>query len=340
MGYRKGILQVQILCLATLIPGFINQGYTCTRIFHKDAQSALVARNMDWEETIPTQFRIYPRGMEHHGNVSDGLSLRWTSKYGSLVVASYEDAIVSEGINEAGLSVHLLTMSDSDYGQRDKNTPGISLRMWAQYYLDQFGSVAEAVKAARNPDYQLEILYLPKLDKYVRLHMALEDAQGHAAVIEYIEGKPVIYSQDDNAVLTNDPAYDVHLQNLRQYRGFGGDKPLPGRSNTMDRFVRASWYNKYLPMASTSDEAVFSMFSIIRNVAKPWKKGSERTRWHVIADLTNKVYYYASTASLNIVKISMDQFDFSAKAAVMMLDIEKHPELTGEISDKFVPLGE
>lgn len=338
MGYRKGILRVQILFLASLISGLINPGYTCTRIFHKDAQSALVGRTMDWDESIPTQFRVYPGGMERSGNVREGLPLKWTSKYGSLVVASYEDAIASEGMNEAGLSVHLLTLSDSDYGQRKANIPGLSLRMWAQYYLDQFGSVAEAIEAARNPDYQLEILYLPKMDKYVRLHMALEDAQGHAAVIEYIQGKPVIYTQDDNSVLTNDPAYDFHLQNLQQYQGFGGDKPLPGMNNAMDRFVRASWYNKYLPLASTADEAVYSMLSIIHNVAKPYSKDSERTRWYVIADLTNKVYYYASTASLTVVKITMDKFDLSTKARVMMLDIEKHPELTGEVSSKFLPL--
>lgn len=338
MRYRKGISGIAMLFVCSMTLGFIEQGYTCSRIFHKDANNAMVARTMDWQEPIPTQFRVYPRGMERSGNVSDGTSMQWISKYGSLVVASYEDAIVSEGMNEAGLAVHLLTMSDSDYGQGNKAIPGISLRMWAQYYLDQFGSVAEAVKAASHPDYSLEILYLPKMNKYVRLHMALEDAQGEAAVIEYIEGKPVIYLQHENGVLTNDPAYDVHVKNLQQYKGFGGDKALPGMSNALDRFVRASWYNKYLPQASSSDEAVLSMFSIIRNVNKPYKKGSERTRWNIVADLGNRVYYYASTASLHIVKISMDHFDFSPKAAPMMLDIEKHPELTGEISSQFLPL--
>lgn len=332
----KRIFQIQILFLVSLLSSFINQSHACTRIFHMDNQAALVARTMDWSDHIPTQFRIYPRGLEHSGKVIHGQALKWTSRYGSMVVASYEDAIVSEGINEAGLSVHLLSLSGSDYGQRQNNIPGISLSMWAQYYLDQFGSVAEAVKAATHPEYQLEILYLPHLNKQVKLHMALEDAKGHSAIIEYIQGKPVIYT--NNSALTNDPAYDVQLKNLQQYTGFGGDKPLPGTSNAKDRFVRASWYSKHLPQASSGEEAVLSLFSVIRNVAKPYGSGTERTRWHVIADLTHKVYYYASTSSLNIVKFSLDQFDLSENAAIMMLDIEQHPELSGDISNQFAPL--
>lgn len=338
MERMKGIFRIQILFFTSIIPLFINQGYACTRIFHVDNQTTMVARNMDWVEHIPTQFRIYPRGLEHSGKVIDGQPLKWTSKYGSMVVASYEDAIVSEGINEAGLSVHLLSLSESDYGQRQNNIPGISLSMWAQYYLDQFGSVTEAVKAASHPEYQLEILYLPKLDKHVKLHMALEDTQGNSAVIEYLQGKPVIHTSHGNAVLTNDPTYDFQLKNLQRYKGFGGNKPLPGRSNAKDRFVRASWYNKHLPQANSTEEAVLSLFSAIRNVAKPYGNGTERTRWHIIADLAHRVYYYASTSSLNIVNISLDQFDLTENAAIMMLDIERHPELSGDISNQFEPL--
>lgn len=336
MTYIKRIFQIQILYLVSILPWFIDPSDACTRIFHVNNQTALVARNMDWLEHIPAQFRIYPRGIEHSGKVIHGQALKWISKYGSMVVTSYEDAIVSEGINEAGLSVHLLSLSESDYGQRQSNVPGVSLSMWAQYYLDQFGSVTQAVKATSHPEYQLEILYLPHLNKHVKLHMALEDAQGHSAIIEYIQGKPIIYT--NNIALTNDPPYDVQLKNLQQYTGFGGDKPLPGTNNSKDRFVRASWYNKHLPIANSTEEAVLSLFIVIRNVAKPYVSGTERTRWHVIADLTHKVYYYASTSSLNIVKISLDQFDLSENAATMMLDIEKHPELSGDISNQFEPL--
>ena len=236
----------------------------CTRILHVDPLAVMTGRNMDWPDQMQQQLRIYPRGMQRSGMAMEGSAMRWVSKYGSMVVTAFRD-FIAEGINERGLSVHLLALNESDYGKRHENIPGISVAMWAQYYLDQFASVKEAVLASYQPGYELESLSLPGTSSKVNLHLAIEDASGESAVIEYVDGMPRVHASSGNATLTNSPIYEFQLENLKKYAGFGGKQSLPGSTFSNDRFVRATYYNQHLPLAKSLDDEVYSILSIMRN---------------------------------------------------------------------------
>jgi len=123
----------------------------CTRILWNDPRSAvLVARTMDWPTTTEPVLTVLPRGLEHDGGhigpveVVPGNPLRWTSRYGSLVTTVY-GAGAGEGLNERGLSVHLLYLVGTDFGPRDPSRPGLHAGLWAQYLLDNAATVAEAL---------------------------------------------------------------------------------------------------------------------------------------------------------------------------------------------------
>lgn len=315
-------------------------GLACTRILHNDTMAVMIGRNMDWPYPMQQQLRIYPRGMQRSGMSLQGPSLQWTAKYGSMVVTAYKD-LTSEGMNERGLAVHLLALNESDYGKRHENLQGMSIAMWAQYYLDQFANVKEAVEAAKHPDYELESATVPVIGMQVRLHLAIEDKEGNSAVIEYVNGEPHVYQETGNVTLTNSPTYDKQLDNLKNYAGFGGTKSLPGSTFADERFVRASFYNQHLPEAKSIDEEMYSVLSIMRNVAQPYGLASEQrpkanfTLWQVVGDLTHRVYYYTSTTSPNMVKIPLDKFDLSVNAKPLMLEITKHAELTGDVTNQF-----
>ncbi len=87
------------------------------------------------------------------------------------------------------------------------------------------------------------------------------------AVVEFIGGKPRIYHDKRFTVMTNEPTYDKQIENLKQYRTFGGDKPLPGERTPSDRFVRAAYYASGLPQPASQGEAAAYVFSVIRNVS-------------------------------------------------------------------------
>ncbi len=53
---------------------------------------------MDWKEDIMSNMWVFPKGMERNGEVGPN-SLKWTSKYGSVIMSGY-DISTTDGINE------------------------------------------------------------------------------------------------------------------------------------------------------------------------------------------------------------------------------------------------
>ncbi len=47
------------------------------------------------------------------------------------------------------------------------------------------------------------------------VHLAIEDASGDSAIIEFIAGKCVVHHGREFQVMTNDPSYDQQLELLR-----------------------------------------------------------------------------------------------------------------------------
>ena len=60
----------------------------CSRVLSADnGQAVLAGRNMDWPVDLANELWVFPRGMERSGLVENPIT--WTSKYGSLAVASF-----------------------------------------------------------------------------------------------------------------------------------------------------------------------------------------------------------------------------------------------------------
>lgn len=316
----------------------------CSRVLWQSPDGqVLVGRTQDWTEKAGHAFRIFPRGIERVGAVSENPKT-WTSKYGSLVLTAY-DAATHEGVNEMGLSGHGLYLAeDAAFGDRDPSMQAISVMEWLQYYLDNFATVEEAVKATETIDFQVRPLILPNGFPTL-IHLSLSDKSGDSAVIEYRDGKPRIFHDRRYTVMTNEPSYDVQIENLKKYKTFGGDQPLPGDRTPTDRFVRAAYYVAGLQKPADRTEAAAFMFSVIRNVSVPFGQGDpERpniasTIFRTVQDLTGERYFFESTFAPNVVWVDYDQTDFSAGGPQLELKVEKKIfELNGNATDLFVPV--
>jgi choloylglycine hydrolase len=265
---------------------------------------------------------------------------KWTSKYGSAVITGY-DIGTHEGFNEKGLGAHILYLAGaSDFGKRDPKVEGIGIMQWAQYYLDNFATVAEAVEAQKTFAFQIDPLILPNGFPTL-VHISLSDKSGDSAVIEYVGGKAQVYHDKRFTVMTNEPTYDKQIENLKQYRTFGGDKPLPGERTPADRFVRAAYYASGLPQPSNPGEGAAFMFSVIRNVSVPFgkpdpeKPNVSSTIFRTVMDLTDGRYYFESTFAPNVVWIDTSKLDFSAGQPEMELQVEKQIfSLNGDVTSK------
>jgi len=337
------LLTLALILASALISFNPSTVQACTRVLWKPDIAVVSARTMDLYRSDNPSMELYPRGIVRNGNAGDN-SMKWESKYGSVAVAGNDYAnnikATTDGLNEKGLAVHLLYLHDAEYEQRD-NRPGVANMLWAQYFLDNFSTVNEVVKSLD----KFQVVSVKILNREWPLHMAIEDSTGDSAIIEYVKGKMVVHHGPQYQVMTNEPAYDIQLENLKKYKLFGGKLPMPGDVDPLSRFVRAASYLKTLPQPNNDIQAISYILGVIRTASVPYgaedTSGNESsdtwvTRWVTVADLTNGVYYFSGTSSPNIFWVEFKNVDISKGAPVMMLD-PHNLNLSGDVSKAFYP---
>jgi choloylglycine hydrolase len=283
---------------------------------------------MDWKVDVGTNLWMFPRGMARSGEAGPH-SLQWTSKYGSVIASGY-DVSTTDGMNEKGLVANVLWLVESKYPEPASTKPGLAISVWAQYVLDNFATVAEAVNVLKSEPFTMVTANVPGEDRLTTLHLAMSDAAGDSAIVEYIEGKQVIHHDRKYQVMTNSPAFDEQLALETYWRGIGGTTFLPGTNRSADRFARASFYINAIPKDETPDITVASVFSVIRNTSVPYgintpdEPNISSTRWRTVSDQKRLVYYFESALTPNTFWVDLKDVDFSAETGkVMKLDLGK-----------------
>lgn len=328
-----------ILCTALSA----TAAWPCSRYLWNDNDlGVFVARTMDWPESTEPLLTVLPRGMKRDGGKIAGEQIvqenaaTWTSKYGSLVTTVYGVGAV-DGLNEKGLAIHLLYLNATDFGPRDAARPGVHAGLWGQYVLDNASSVADALKQLEG----VQVVLAEARGHKASVHLAMEDATGDSAVIEYIGGKPVIHHGREYRIMTNDPTYDEQLVLLKQhdFSNPSSDTPLPGNVKPSDRFQRVAYFSAMLPEPKSEREAVASMFAIVRNVSVPFGApyksfGIYNTEYRTVADLTKLRYYFELTTSPNVIWADLAKMALAPGSPVKQLDPDS-VDLSGNVTGDF-----
>ena len=261
----------------------------CTRTVYLGVNGIVItARSMDWKSDIATNLWIFPRGMARNGETGAN-TVTWTSKYGSVIASAY-DISTSDVLNEAGLAANILWLVESGYPTFDRRKPGLSIATWAQYVLDNFGTVNEAVEALKNEPFTIVTDKLPNQSLLATLHLSISDATGDSAIFEYIGGRLVIHHDPKYQVMTNSPVFEQQLALNEYWKQIGGTVMLPGTNRAADRFARASFYINAIPKFEDPSLALASVFSVIRNASVPYglstpsEPNISSTRWRTVAD--------------------------------------------------------
>lgn len=299
----------------------------CTRFVYLGARDEVItARSMDWKTDVGTNLWVFPRGMKRSGEAGPN-SIEWTSKYGSVVASGY-DISTTDGMNEAGLVANVLWLVESSYPKYDRKAPGLTLAAWAQYTLDNFATVQEAVGTLAKEPFIIVTDNVPGEERLATLHLSLSDASGDSAIIEYIDGKQVIHHSRNYQVMTNSPIFEKQLAMEEYWKQIGGTVMLPGTNRASDRFARASFYVNAIPKSESPVEAIASVFSVIRNVSVPFgittpdQPNISSTRWRTVADQKRKLYFFESALTPNVFWVDLTKLDFSeATGKVMKLDL-------------------
>jgi len=323
----------------------------CSRVtWTGPGQQVITGRSMDWPYGFNSHFHVIPRGerLDGAGGVN---GLRWTSRYGSVVVSGSTapggpvDAVF-DGMNEKGLAANLLYLAENDFGlsQADTSRPRLSFAAWTLHLLSEYATVAELVKAVAADRIQIvPVPFGPGGKAKATVHMAVSDASGDSAVIEYLKGKPVIHHGRQYQVMTNSPIYSEQIKLNAFWSSKNRHQELPGSIQSVDRFVRGSYYVQQLPPTSDTRQALAGVMSVMRNISVPWGTPDPEhpnispTWWRTLLDQGNRVYYFDSALSPQMVWVNLSQIDFRPGSGIRAIGIEGNDGLQGNITGQLKP---
>jgi penicillin V acylase-like amidase (Ntn superfamily) len=342
-----------LLGAALLAGPAIGTAVACTRTLFTGADNTVITgRTMDWMEDLHSNLWVFPAGMKRDGAAGPN-SIAWTSKYGSVIVSGYEVG-TADGMNERGLVANLLYLAESDYGKPAAGKPLLSVAAWAQYVLDNYATVAEAVEALRSEPFVIQAPNLPNGSKST-LHLSISDASGDSAILQYVGGKLVIFHGRQYNVMTNSPIFSEQLALNEYWKKIGGLTFLPGTNRASDRFARASFlidaipkqvdpsFIKSVPGQSFANQAVASVLSVMRAVSvplgitTPGQPNIASTIWRTASDQKNRVFFFDSATRPNAFWVSLDKLDLKPGAPVRKLTLINGEVFSGETAELFKP---
>jgi len=337
--FRMGRAAFGAFCVLILWGIFVEHGTACTRVVYQGPQGTIITgRSMDWEENTGTDLWAFPCGMKRDG-AAGSTYIKWTSMFVGIVCAFYKVGSV-DGMNGKGLVANVLYLAESEYPKPDGKTPTLSITAWAQYVLDNYATVAEAVSALQKDPFLVIAPTLPN-GKPGTGHLAVSDPSGDSAVFEYIGGKQIIHHGKQYQVMTNSPVFDQQLALNTYWQQVGGLNFLPGTSRASDRFARAFFFINAVPKTADDAQALASVFGVIRGVSvplgitTPGQPNIATTYWRTVSDHKNRIYYFDSATSPNVFWVPLADMDLKEGAPVRKLPLSGDKPYAGSAAKKF-----
>lgn len=230
----------------------------------------------------------------------------WTGKYNVVGLNARDLPILTDGMNDQGLSTGQLWLPTSKYQEISDPAKGLTVDRFAMWLLSSFATVDEVCDAL-SVKKAVEVGAPAFLDDLLPIHFPVHDASGKSIVIEFIDHQMMVHP-NPVGVLTNQPPFLWHLENLRNYihlTPWDVDKPedsawntsnearnpmdgltlvqtghgsgmhgLPGDPTPPSRFIKAAFSSHFASAFDTADEGVMTAFHILNSVDIP--KGLNR----------------------------------------------------------------
>jgi choloylglycine hydrolase len=384
---------ITLLAAITVFFSTLSQADACTGLMFSVAPEsgaggskyAFQGRTMEFGPDV-TGWRLIsvPRGYPYTGCrmgiCGEGVAgFRWTAKYQHVGMSPARPGMpvldeVTDGINEKGLSCGgFYHMGYEEYKQSPESGKTISNTDFVSWALSNFATVKELKEALLQKkvdvaQFTLKIKGTLYCDRNTcpQLHYAATDESGASIVIEFKGGEAKIF--DGIGVITNNPTYDWHITNMKNYIGLQalsrenavfegktynklgngtGAIGLPGDFTPPSRFVRAMFFlSTSMPASQGPDEAVARAFRILNQFDIP--EGSiiataptghglikDSTAWTSLSDLKRKRYYFHTQADRTVRMIELDKLP---KEGFAHQELPAHESIV-DVSNQFIPVG-
>lgn len=361
----------RLLVASALVFSSIGSSFACTVLITHDANGATYeGRTNEYAGMQPDRLTYYPVGTQIVSVKPNGQQgLTFDTKYAILGVTLHnmtpnaKQDVLHEGVNDQGMTFSINALMGNTSAQLNSNTPNVlsavDVGTWA---LGNFSNVAQVKQALQNKDVNIWLPKIASMDNLVApVHFALFDKSGAGIVIEFLHGQVQVY---DNpvGVMTNNPPFPWHLENLNNYAQltnvdknsgqFGNLKVaafdsgnalanLPSSETSSGRFIKAAYYSTYVQKAKTPQLAIQNLAHVMNNFDRPiditidsaatGSRGegntsagstSEATYFTVLNDLANHKFYIRTIYAINF-----SSFDLTKLAALKKVKVVSWDQL-------------
>lgn len=298
----------------------------CTAVTYQ-TKDHYFGRNLDLEyayrETVTVTPRAYPFLFRKTAPL-----LRHYALIGMATVADGYP-LYYEATNEAGLSMAGLNFpGNADYKAEAPGKDNITPFEFIPWILGQCATLEEAGTLLK----RINLVNIPFSEQLPLspLHWIISGREG-SVVVESVKDGLTLY---DNpiGILTNNPPFDFHMYNLRNYLNISniqaenrfsskidltpysngmGAMGIPGDWSSASRFVRAAFVRLNAQSGETEAESVSQFFHILSSVAMP--RGCvqitpdeyEITRYSCCCNTDKGIYYYTTYENSQITAVDM-----------------------------------
>ena len=299
-------------------------------------------RNLDWSVSYGQKVVITPRGYKYNSAFLGENEMRAGAVIGMAIVEEntplYFDCANEKGLAIAGLNFPGYAKYTDDAIDGKTNIAAYEFPLWV---VANFTTVDEVEKALEN----VAIVAKPINEKYPvsELHWLIGDAK-RSIVVEYTEKGMEIFHNDVD-ILTNQPGYGWHQENLRNYMNLFSQMPkevrwgkakmtafgsgslmrgLPGDYYAPSRFVRVAYLNTHYPVKNTEEENVSRLFHTLTGVAMidgaaAMADGTyEKTIYTGGYSAVTKTYYYNIYDDPAIQKVALGDYNLDLAELVQI----------------------
>lgn len=312
----------------------------CTGVRFNDGEGNMYfGRNLDWSAGYGQKVVITPRGYKYKSAFVGEMG--GSALIGMGIVAEgvplYFDCANEHGLAVAGLNFPGYASYAKDAVDRKINVAAYEFPLWVAL---NFKTVDEVEKALKN----VAIVAKPINAKYPvsQLHWIIGDAKRSIVVESTANGLEVFKNEAD--VLTNQPGYGWHKENLRNYMNLFPQMPkevkwnktkltafgsgslmrgLPGDYYSPSRFVRVAYLNTHYPAQATEAANVSRLFHTLTGVAMIDGAAAmidgtfEKTIYTGGYSSRTKTYYYNTYEDPTIRSVALNDYGLNAAKLIV-----------------------
>ncbi|MBQ3445862.1 choloylglycine hydrolase [Candidatus Saccharibacteria bacterium] len=310
----------------------------CTGVrFSDDKGNMYFGRNLDWSTGYGQKVVFTPKDYSYQSAFLGEMKSKQGAIIGMAIVVEntplYFDCANENGLAIAGLNFPGYASYAPAAIDGKTNVAAYEFPLWVAM---NFSTVDDAEKVLKD----VVIVAKPINAQFpvIQLHFIIGDGK-RSIVVEYTDKGMEIFNNDVD-ILTNQPGYGWHKENLRNYMNLFPQMPkevtwnkatmtafgsgslmrgIPGDYYAPSRFVRAAYFNTHYPTKTTEEENVSRLFHTLASVAMidgaaEMADGKcEITVYTGGYSAASKTYYYNTYENPAIVAVKMADFDNSSK---------------------------